>query len=115
MAKAERQTWTWWFDQPPEQLWPLLSDTPCFNEAMGLPKYQVEEIPRPDGTMLRIGRGTLGRYQLEWEEAPYEWASPHGFTQARRVPPGPLPKNRAPPGLTPPRRGAPGGRPHANG
>ena len=50
MAKAERQTWVWWFDQPPERLWPLLADTPRFNEAMGLPKYQVEEIPRPDGT-----------------------------------------------------------------
>ena len=47
MAKAERRTWVWWFDQPPERLWPLLSDTPRFNEAMGLPKYQVEEIPRP--------------------------------------------------------------------
>jgi hypothetical protein len=76
MAKAERRTWTWWFDQPPERLWPLLSDTPRFNEAMGLPKYQVEEIPRPDGTMLRIGRGTLGRYRLEWEEAPFQWAAP---------------------------------------
>jgi class 3 adenylate cyclase len=48
MAKPERQTWTWWFDQLPERLWPLLwpllADTPRFNEAMGLPKYQVEEI-----------------------------------------------------------------------
>jgi class 3 adenylate cyclase len=90
MAKAERRTWVWWFDQPPERLWPLLADTPRFNEAMGLPKYQVEEIPRPDGTMLRIGRGTLGRYRLEWEELPFQWAAPHGFAQSRLFRSGPF-------------------------
>ena len=90
MAKAQRRTWVWWFDVPPERLWPLLADTPRFNEAMGLPKYQVEEIPRSDGTMLRIGRGTAGGYRLEWEEEPFQWIAPHGFTQTRRFRKGPF-------------------------
>jgi class 3 adenylate cyclase len=106
MAKPKRQTWTWWFDQPPERLWPLLADTPRFNEAMGLPKYQVEEIPRPDGTMLRIGRGTLGRYRLEWEEEPYQWAAPYGFTQARRFRTGPFSRLGPTLELTPERGGS---------
>jgi hypothetical protein len=34
-----RRTWTWTFDLPPDELWPVLADTNRFNEAMGLPTY----------------------------------------------------------------------------
>ena len=52
-----RATWTWTFDLPPGELWPVLADTNRFNEAMGLPPYVLEETPQPNGTMLRRGRG----------------------------------------------------------
>jgi hypothetical protein len=38
-----RRTWTWTFDLPPDELWPVLADTNRFNEAMGLPTYVLEE------------------------------------------------------------------------
>ena len=36
------RTWTWTFELPPDQLWPLLADTNRFNEALGLPPYTLE-------------------------------------------------------------------------
>ena len=64
----------WWFDQPPERLWPLLADTPRFNEAMGLPKYQVGGNPPPRRHDAPHRTRHLGRYRLEWEEEPFQWA-----------------------------------------
>ena len=51
-----RRIWTWTFDLPPDELWPLLADTNRFNEAMGLPSYVLEETPQANGTILRRGR-----------------------------------------------------------
>ena len=56
MAHPQRRTWSWTFDLPPEELWPLLADTNRFNEAMGLPPYALEELPQPDGTVRRRGK-----------------------------------------------------------
>lgn len=106
MADMARRTWTWWFDQPPERLWPLLADTPRFNEAMGLPRYQVEEIPREDGTLLRLARGTIGRIALEWEEQPFQWVAPQGFTQVRLFRSGPFASVSPTLELTPERGGS---------
>ncbi len=80
MAKAE---WQWRFDLPPERLWPVMSDTPRFNEALGTPKFQVEEIAQPDGTVLRLARARMGRLDLEWEERPYEWVEGRRWTHRR--------------------------------
>ena len=55
-----RATWTWTFDLPPGELWPVLADTNRFNEAMGLPPYVLEETPQPNGTVLRRGRAGGG-------------------------------------------------------
>ena len=49
----QRATSTWHVALPPEQLWPVLADTNRFNEAMGLPPYDLEEIPQANGTVLR--------------------------------------------------------------
>src|SRR6478735_1603525 len=68
-----RRTWIWHFDLPPERLWPVLADTNRFNEAMGLPAYELEETPQPDGTIRRRGKGKAAGFTLEWEEKPYEW------------------------------------------
>src|SRR5215218_1868165 len=63
-----RRTWSWTFDLPPEELWPVLADTNRFNEAMGLPPYALEETPQPNGTVLRRGKGKAAGFTLEWEE-----------------------------------------------
>lgn len=85
-----RRTWTWTFDLPPEQLWPLLADTNRLNEALGLPPYTLEETPQPNGTVLRTGRGKAAGFALEWEEKPYEWISGRHFSQSRVFSKGPF-------------------------
>ncbi|MGB9303131.1 MAG: adenylate/guanylate cyclase domain-containing protein [Mycobacterium sp.] len=85
-----RRTWTWTFDLPPDQLWPVLADTGRFNEAMGLPPYTLEETPQPNGTVLRRGREKAAGFLLEWEEKPYEWISGRYFRQAREFTKGPF-------------------------
>jgi class 3 adenylate cyclase len=85
-----RATWTWNFDLPPDELWPVLADTNRFNEAMGLPPYVLEETPQPNGTVLRRGRGKAAGFTLEWEEKPYEWIENRHFRQAREFTKGPF-------------------------
>jgi len=85
-----RRTWIWTFDLPPEQLWPVLADTNRFNEAMGLPPYELEETPQANGTVLRRGSGKAAGFILEWEEKPYEWIHGRHFRQARLFSKGPF-------------------------
>ncbi|HET6223976.1 MAG TPA: DUF5939 domain-containing protein, partial [Dongiaceae bacterium] len=85
-----RATWTWTFDLPPGELWPVLADTNRFNEAMGLPPYVLEETPQPNGTVLRRGKGKAAGFTLEWEEKPYEWIEGRHFRQAREFTKGPF-------------------------
>ena len=85
-----RHTWTWTFDLPPDELWPVLADTNRFNEAMGLPAYVLEETPQANGTILRRGRGKAAGFTLEWEEKPYEWIVGRHFRQARVFTKGPF-------------------------
>ena len=85
-----RATWTWTFDLPPGELWPVLADTNRFNEAMGLPPYVLEETPQPNGTVLRRGKGKAAGFTLEWEEKPYEWIEGRHFRQSREFTKGPF-------------------------
>jgi class 3 adenylate cyclase len=85
-----RRTWTWTFDLPPDQLWPVLADTNRFNEAMGLPAYTLEQTPQANGVVLRRGRGKTAGFVLEWEEKPYEWISGRHFRQSRVFSKGPF-------------------------
>jgi class 3 adenylate cyclase len=84
------RTWTWHFDLPPAELWPVLADTNRFNEAMGLPPYVLVETPQPNGTVLRRGSGKAAGFTLEWEEKPYEWIHGRHFRQARLFSKGPF-------------------------
>ncbi|MEI7872002.1 MAG: adenylate/guanylate cyclase domain-containing protein [Alphaproteobacteria bacterium] len=90
MAPTTRRTWSWTFNLPPEELWPVLADTNRFNEAMGLPPYALEETPQPNGTVLRRGKGKAAGFTLEWEEKPYEWIAGRHFRQARVFTKGPF-------------------------
>ncbi len=90
MPSLSRRTWTWTFDLPPHELWPLLADTSRFNEAMGLPPYTLEETPQTNGTVLRRGRGKVAGFTLEWEEKPYEWVAGRYFRQTRVFSKGPF-------------------------
>lgn len=90
MPPLSRRTWSWTFDLPPAELWPVLADTNRFNEAMGLPPYALEETPQPNGTVLRRGRGKAAGFTLEWEEKPYEWILGRHFNVSRVFSKGPF-------------------------
>lgn len=85
-----QQTWSWHVDLPPDRLWPILADTNRFNEAMGLPAYELEETPQPNGTVLRRGKGKAAGFTLEWEEKPYEWIHERYFRPSRVFSKGPF-------------------------
>src|SRR5260370_39500236 len=67
-----RRTWTWTFDLPPDELWPVLADPNRFNEAMGLPTYVLEETPQANGTILRRGRGKAAGFAVASGGQPYD-------------------------------------------
>ena len=90
MAKPISRTWIWQFDSPPERIWPLLADTARFNEAAKLPLHDIEETPRPDGSVLYMAQARKGLFQLVWEEKPVNWVSGEWFEHCREFRKGPL-------------------------
>jgi hypothetical protein len=90
MARPLRRTWTWHFDTPPETIWPVLADTARFNEAAGLPNHEIEETPRPDGSVEYVARARKGPLPLEWEEQPVNWVWERWFEHCRTFRRGPL-------------------------
>jgi len=88
MPKVE---WTWHFeDLSPAAVWPVMADTNRFNEILGLPPYQLEEVVQPNGTVLRRGTGRVAGIDLAWEEKPYEWVQHRRFRQTRIFSKGPF-------------------------
>jgi class 3 adenylate cyclase len=87
MAVAE---WSWNLAVAPQVFWPIIADTARFNEAMGTPPYTLREIPRADGTVQRLAQARFGRFDLEWEERPYEWVRNQFFRQTRLFRKGPF-------------------------
>ncbi|MCZ6577314.1 MAG: DUF5939 domain-containing protein [Gammaproteobacteria bacterium] len=90
MDTIKHRTWVWEFDSPVEKIWPLLADTARFNEAAGLPRHEVREIPQADGSVRYFGRARLGPLALEWEEQPVNWIHNQWFRHCRRFRKGPF-------------------------
>ncbi len=84
------RTFVWHFDSPPEAVWPILADTVRFNEAAGLPRYDIEETPQPDGSVTFTGRTRMGPFSLEWRDIPVEWVANRWFEHCREFRRGPL-------------------------
>ena len=90
MAEPRSRTFQWRFANPPEAIWPVLSDTVRFNEAAGLPRYEVEETLQGDGTVLYEGRLKQGPVNLHWREVPVNWVANRWFEHRREFYGGPL-------------------------
>jgi class 3 adenylate cyclase len=84
------RVWEWRFAAAPEVLWPVLADTARFNEAIGLPRYTIEEAAQPDGSVRRTGSVHRFGMTLTWEEGVPEWVAPRRFRHERRFNSGPL-------------------------
>ena len=78
------------FDHPIETLWELISDTPRWGEASGLPRYQVDEQLQADGTVKVNGSLQIAGIRLAWEEPPVNWIKPLWFEQRRLFSRGPI-------------------------
>ena len=90
MGGRRSQTWTEHFDSPPEAIWPVMADTARYNEAAGLPKHEIEEIPWPDRSVRYIGRARMGPFALEWDDGPVNWVTGQWFRHHRQFSRGPL-------------------------
>lgn len=79
------------YDRPPEEVWPIVSDSNRGNEATeGLRPYTVEDVLQADGSVVRHARGRLGPLRVEWEEGFGEWVENSYMHQIRRYKSGPV-------------------------
>jgi len=78
------------FDHPVDKLWALVSDTPRWGEASGLPKYQASEELLPDGRVRVTGKLEIAGMTITWEEPPVNWIAERWFEQQRLFTRGPL-------------------------
>jgi len=101
MADPQQRTFLWEFDSPAENVWPVLADTARFNEAAGLPKHEIVETPRADGSVEYVGRARMGPTELEWEDHPVNWIYGRWFEHRRTFRKGPLKTMTAHLALTP--------------
>lgn len=86
----QSRTFLWEFAVPPEAIWPILADTARFNEAARLPKHEIIETPRDDGSVLYEGRARMGPFALRWQEKPVNWVANRWFEHCRTFRRGPL-------------------------
>jgi len=85
-----RRRWSWRFAASREKVWRILADTARLNEAAGLGRQTIEDLPGPDGTVEHRGSTRLGPWSLEWKRRPTEWVAERGFVQQTDFIGGPL-------------------------
>lgn len=90
MAEPQTRTLHWRFQNPPAAIWPILADTVRFNEAAGLPRYEVTETLQDDGTVRFEGRLKRGPFTIAWREIPVNWVANRWFEHRREFLGGPL-------------------------
>lgn len=90
MGRIMRRSWTWRFDRPVPELWPVLADTARLNEAAGLPRHEIHEEPQPDGSVRYLARLRKGPFALDWEELPVNWVTDRWFEHCREFRNGPF-------------------------
>ena len=74
----------------PERVWPVVSDTDAFNEAIGLPAWTFVERPDGLGGSIRIGSTRMLGTTLEWIENPFDWVVGQFFRVRRDYRTGPV-------------------------
>jgi class 3 adenylate cyclase len=85
-----QRVWEWKFASPPAAIWPSMADTARFNEAAALPKHEIIETPRADGSVDFAGRLRKGPVTICWQERPVNWISEQWFEHCRDFRNGPF-------------------------
>ncbi len=83
--RAERH-----FKEPPEVIWPFVSDTARVNELSGSPAYRVEERADVQGRIHRFASVGVGPLRVKWEESFGEWQENRSCVQRRNFINGPI-------------------------
>jgi class 3 adenylate cyclase len=78
------------FPEPPEALWPFVSDTARINELVGQPPYQIEEKLDAQGRVRRFAALKLGPLRIRWEEGFGEWEENRYLVERRQFLSGPM-------------------------
>jgi serine/threonine protein kinase len=65
--------WEWDLAAPPEQLWPLVSNTERINCAVGVPAVEYTTERDAHGALRKFGTFRMGWAEMKWEEHPFEW------------------------------------------
>ena len=90
MSRRVARSFGFDFTGSPEAVWAAMADTARYNEAAGLPKHRIEEVPQADGSVAFIARAKAGPFELEWEDLPCNWVRGRWFEHRRRFRRGPL-------------------------
>lgn len=83
-------TWSFDFDFPIQEVWPLVTNTDRLNRACGLPEVHYVHEADQDGGSRRFGRLRSRGMTLRWLEHPYEWVKHRYFRVERTYTSGPL-------------------------
>jgi hypothetical protein len=75
--------WDWKLRATPEQLWPLVSDTNRINVLASMAPATFTETPNPEGGSDRTGNARQLGLGVTWDEHPFEWVYPVGFSVLR--------------------------------
>ncbi|RMG97258.1 MAG: hypothetical protein D6706_08845, partial [Chloroflexi bacterium] len=82
-------SWQWHLQTPPEQIWPLVSDTDRFNALTGLPDVDILDDTSVQAPIHLLSIRIFGQ-RIEWEEPPFEWVTPWWFRIVRTYRRGPV-------------------------
>jgi hypothetical protein len=90
MSHGVSRTFSRTFAAPAERVWAALADTRRFNEALGLPRHRIEELPGEEGGIAFVGRARIGPFALVWDDLPCNWVTGRWLEHRRRFRAGPL-------------------------
>lgn len=82
-ADAVIYRWDWLLRASPERLWPLVSDTNRINQLASMAPVRFTDTPDPEGGVDRTGQAKMLGLGVTWDEHPFEWMYPHGFSVMR--------------------------------
>lgn len=75
--------WSWTLSAAPDVVWPLVSDTNRMNVLAAMAPVRFEETPNPAGGSDRVGNQKMLGLPVSWDEQPFEWSFPNGFSVRR--------------------------------
>lgn len=92
MEKQRTLVYNLRYNQPPEVIWPTVSETQRLNLAAGtgFAPYAAEEVLQSDGSVVRQAHKKMGLFTWRWKEGFGEWVEGRFCNHVRRFENGPF-------------------------